>query len=70
VKKFCGLSWLCLILLGGCTHSYQITLSNGNTLTTSSKPKVNKEGDAYIFKDANGVPASVPRSRVKEIAPL
>ncbi len=66
----------CLLLLaiallaGGCARQYRLTLSNGNTITTKSKPKLNPETGAYIFKDAEGKPASLPRFRVRQIEPL
>ena len=61
---------LAVLLATGCARRYQITLSNGNTLTTKSKPKLNPETGAYLFKDAEGKPSSLPRFRVRQIEPL
>jgi hypothetical protein len=58
---------LVLICGTGCMRSYQIKLSNGNTLVTSSKPQL-KDG-SYQFKDASGQLQVIPKSRVREIAP-
>ena len=68
-------SWLALtvllaVLAGGCANRYQITLSNNNVITTSSKPRLNQEGTAYEFKDAQGKPSRIPAIKVKEIEPL
>ncbi len=42
-------------------------LSNGTTITTASKPRL--QGAYYHFKDAKGRDNVVPQSRVLEIAP-
>ena len=55
------------ILLVGCAQRYQVTLSNGNSFTTSSKPKLNKEGTAYLYKDHQGRDAWIPAGKVTEI---
>jgi hypothetical protein len=61
---------LAFLLATGCARRYQITLTNGNTITTQNKPKLNPETGAYLFKDAGGKPSALPRFRVKEIEPL
>lgn len=55
------------LVLAGCARNYVITMNNGRTVTSASKPKL-VEGN-YVFKDANGAPAYVPAGRVREIAP-
>jgi major membrane immunogen (membrane-anchored lipoprotein) len=56
------------VLLVGCSHRYKVTLTNGNAFTTNSKPKLNKEGSAYTYKDGQGREISIPALRVSEIA--
>ncbi|HTD86824.1 MAG TPA: YgdI/YgdR family lipoprotein [Candidatus Binatia bacterium] len=55
------------VLLTGCARHYNVTLTNGNSFTTTSKPKLNKEGTAYLYKDRNGKPSWVPAGKVTEI---
>lgn len=57
------------VALAGCAQRYKITLSNGNAITTSSKPKLNQAGSAYIFKDLQGRETIISAGRVTEIAP-
>ena len=40
-----------------------------NSFTASSKPKLNKEGTAYLYKDRNGKETWVSAGKVTEIAP-
>lgn len=57
-----------LLLLTGCAHGYVLTLNNGGSIHTGSKPKL--VNGFYYFKDASGNPAPpVFASRVTEIAP-
>ena len=56
-----------LVVLSGCASQYVIKLSNGNEITSSTKPRL--DGNVYRFKDANGVDHMVPRGRVREIEP-
>jgi len=63
----------CLLLtvfLSGCSNRYKVTLSNGNVMTTTSKPKLDKASGAYHFKDSEGRPGRLPSFRVCEIEPL
>lgn len=55
------------VLLAGCSHRYKVTLTNGNTFTTSSKPKLNKEGSAYVYKDGQGKESWISAGKVSEI---
>jgi uncharacterized lipoprotein YajG len=59
-----------LLLLAGCARHYNITLTNNHVITTSSKPKVNKSGDAVVFKDRSGKVASLPMGSIKQIEPV
>ena len=68
-----GLWLLCplfsLLLLTGCARRYNITLNNGHVVTTYSKPKRSKTGDAYVFKDRAGKLPAVPAGSVRQIEP-
>jgi hypothetical protein len=55
------------LALSGCASQYVIKLTNGNEITTASKPKL--KGTAYSFKDAKGQEHLVSQGRVYEIAP-
>jgi outer membrane murein-binding lipoprotein Lpp len=64
------LSWVVLVsvaLVAGCANRYKITLTNANVITTSNKPRLDKETKVYRFKDAKGQPGSVPAFRVQSI---
>jgi uncharacterized lipoprotein YajG len=56
------------VLLAGCARRYKMTLTNGGSITTSSKPKLNNEGTAYLYKDRLGRDAWVSAGRVNEIS--
>ena len=51
----------------GCARNYVITLTNGRTLTTASKPKL--EGGMFVWKDAAGTKNYTSQNRVREISP-
>ena len=70
-----ALPWLMIALasafLGaGCLQSYQVTLQNGATLTTRSRPKLDRATDTYRFKDSQNQPVAIPAHRVRQIEPL
>ena len=57
-------------LLTGCASShYVITLTNGYRIVAAGKPKLDTEHLAFVFKDLNGQPNSIPSVRVRAIAP-
>lgn len=60
---------LSLIGLTGCARHYSVTLNNNHVVTTYSKPKLNKAGDAYVFKDGAGRMTSLPAGNIKLIEP-
>ena len=62
-------AFLTLVLLTGCARHYRITLNNNHVITTTNKPKLNKTGDAFIFKDATGRLTVLPVGTVKQIEP-
>ena len=71
MRKYIVLLGLLLAFgVGGCSNRYKITLSNGNVMTTTSKPKYDKAAGAYKFKDSQGRPGVLPSFRVREIEPL
>ena len=56
------------VVLAGCARRYKMTLTNGGSITTTSKPKLNPEGTAYVYKDRLGRDAWVSAGKVTEIA--
>lgn len=58
-----------LLLLTACAQRYTVTLTNGNTITTSSKPRLNAERSAFIFKGPTGQEMVIPAGRITEISP-
>ncbi len=51
----------------GCARYYQITLQNGNRITTRGKPKYDR--GFYVFRDLNGRTNEISESRVRLIEP-
>jgi hypothetical protein len=66
-KIFAGL--LVVVCLTGCAHRYDITLVNGMRITRVTKPKLDKETGAYIYKNIKGEKKSINAGQVVEIAP-
>ena len=56
-------------VLLGCAQRYKMTLTNGNSISTSSRPKLNKAGNAYVYKDRQGKETWISAGKVTEIAP-
>jgi hypothetical protein len=69
MKAYLLMAAVAVVALTGCAHRYKMTLTNGNSITTAGKPKLNKEGNAYIYKDLQGRETSVSAGKVTEIAP-
>ena len=69
MKNILVLPLLGFLLLTGCARHYNIILSNNHVISTTSKPKLNKTGDAFVFKDRTGKMNAVPAGSVKEIEP-
>ena len=67
MRKSFPLVLICLLALTGCTRRYVLTLNNGSTVTSTTKPQL-KDG-SWRFKDAKGEDHFVPRGSVREIAP-
>ena len=57
-------------LLTGCASShYVITLTSGYRIVAASKPKLDTEHLAFVYKDLNGRSNSIPSVRVRAIVP-
>lgn len=63
------ISIVCVSLLAGCAQHYRLTLTNGNSISTNTKPRLNPEGSAFVFKDRTGKLTSVPVGKVREVEP-
>ena len=57
------------LLLAGCAHRYDMTLTNGVRVTNVTKPLLNQESGQYTYKDVAGNQRHVSQSRVLEIKP-
>lgn len=55
------------LVLTGCARNYVITMNNGRTLNTASKPKLEK--GFFVWKDAKGEKQYLSQSRVREVSP-
>jgi hypothetical protein len=55
------------LFVAGCSNHYQITLNNGNRITTLGKPKF--ENGYYRFQDINGQTNWISTTRVRQIEP-
>jgi len=69
MKKLAFPILVALLLFTGCARHYRITLTNNHVITTTSKPKLNKDGDAFVFKDRTGRLMALPAGSVKQIEP-
>ena len=65
--KNCLVIAVAALVLTGCAHHYKMTLTNGNSITTSGKPKLNQAGNAYIYKDLQGKESWISAGKVTEI---
>lgn len=61
---FIGIVALCW--LTGCSNTYVIRLTNSDTLTAKTKPRLDGHG-YYVFKDADGRDVRINELRVREI---
>ncbi len=60
---------LCLLLLAGCAHRYDITLTNGERITNVTKPVRDREKGVFTYKDVAGHDHYVSAGRVVDIGP-
>ena len=51
----------------GCRSHYQITLNNGNRITTLGKPKY--DNGWYVYRDLNGRTNYISETRIQVIEP-
>jgi hypothetical protein len=58
-----------LVLLAGCAHRYDITLTNNVRLTNVSKPVLDRNAGVFIYKDVKGNEHKIMAARVVEIDP-
>jgi Bacterial protein of unknown function (DUF903) len=58
-----------LTLCAGCASHYNIKLTNGETITSRGKPKLDNDKNGYFFKDASGQQEYISLGRVEEISP-
>lgn len=67
MKKIFLAALLAVLAVTGCRTKYQLTLNNGNQVTTANKPKL--VNGYYVFKDLNGQTNYVSQTRVRAIEP-
>ena len=53
--------FLALAMCAGCSTHYRVTLQNGQTITTLSKPVLDKSQNFYTFKTMATIPAGSVR---------
>jgi hypothetical protein len=69
MKKILPVLLLSAAVCAGCVTRYSLVMNNGEVLTARGRPTYSAEQGRYFYKDANGKPASVPASKVREVAP-
>ncbi len=69
MKKLLWLTLVCGATLTGCARHYNMTLSNGQTVTARGKPKLDKATGTFRFTNAQGQPQVLPSFRVRTIEP-
>ena len=68
MNKILPVALAALLILTGCARTYVVTLSNGQRISTSTKPRL--VNGFYYFKDSSGQDVRpVLSSNVREIAP-
>jgi hypothetical protein len=69
MKKIFPAALVVLLILTGCAHGYIITMSNGERIHTTGKPRL--ENGFYYFTDATGHDSRpVFSGSVREVAPV
>jgi hypothetical protein len=53
----------------GCATRYDVTLTNGQVVTTRGKPHLSPDKNEWLFTDASGKPDRVPAGNVSQVAP-
>ena len=69
IKKWMVLGLLIAMTGSGCMSwkTYKITLSNGQEILSTSRPKLDEDGFNYVWKGPNGEKQSMSRMRVRSI---
>ncbi|MBF7730738.1 YgdI/YgdR family lipoprotein [Pseudomonas sp. N040] len=57
----------CVLSLTACSHEYIISTTDGQLITTSSKPKLDEKTGMYRFEDGEGRDQQVEKTSVKQI---
>jgi hypothetical protein len=60
---------LCLALLAGCAHRYDVVLTNGERITNVTKPVLDRQNGVFNYKDVAGHDHHVSAGRVLDIGP-
>ena len=58
---------VCIFSLTACSSEYIISTTDGQLLTTSSKPKLDEKSGMYRFEDSEGRDQQVEKTTVKQI---
>ena len=66
MKRLLFLGAVGICCLTGCRSTYFIRLTNSDTITASTRPKLDGHG-YYVFKDADGKDVRINELRVREI---
>ena len=69
MKRISLLLLLAVALCAGCASRYNITLNNGDIVTSKGKPKYDKQRNGYFYTDALGNTNYISAFRVREIGP-
>ena len=69
MKKILPILLLIVAACAGCVTRYSLVLTNGDIITAQGKPTYDAQKGRYYYTDANGQPASVFASKVREISP-
>ena len=66
MKKALFLGTVAVCCLTGCRSTYVIRLTNSDTITARTRPRLDGHG-YYVFKDADGKDVRINELRVREI---
>jgi hypothetical protein len=69
MKRILSVLLLVAAVCAGCATRYSLVLNNGEVLTSHGKPTFDAQQGRYFYKDVSGKTASVPASKVREVAP-
>jgi hypothetical protein len=68
MKKI-ALVFLLAAACAGCATRYNLTLSNGDVITTKGRPHLSADKNEWLFTDASGKPGGIPAGNVTQIVP-